>query len=76
MNNKSFTLAEYLAEKEDTSEIIEIGKRIFNFHPNEPFASVEQILEKSDSYSYPISHALYAWHLARFIDKQYKKPPQ
>ncbi len=55
-------------------EMIERGKRIFNFHPDEDFYSVGQVLQTARKNmgihgSYECGAALYAETLAKYLDE-------
>ena len=55
-------------------EILGIGKTIFNFHPDEDFESVEDILTHAkkvikSSLSYEIAASVYADHMSEYIDR-------
>ena len=56
------------------SDTLSEGKRIFNFHPDEPFESIGQLLEyarKNLHYKhYDTACNIYIKYLARYIDGQ------
>ena len=57
------------------SEIIEIGKALFNFHPDENFTSTRQVLEVAyknirNRQTYNMIASQYAERMAKYIDKQ------
>lgn len=55
------------------SEAIDYGKKIFNFHPDEPFASCQEVLDTARknmrSIYYDQGAAIYAEYLAYKIDE-------
>lgn len=56
-------------------ELLDIGKKIFMFHPDEPFTSVAELLGTARGaikmrQHYDHAAVLYAEHLARFADEK------
>lgn len=58
-------------------ELLQFGAKTFNFHPDEPFTSVEQILETArknfSNGAYECGAALLAERLARYCDEHNEK---